>query len=204
MFRALLTSGSNNFILVSNSSCFRSSVLAFRSLPPFSSCPTPLLFSFAQTLAPSLPSRFPSRMSVFAQLISPSHGPKFSQRDSSLTPSFTINYSDRNASAYEQGIFSAIVLILRRPDATRSILALNLLQCMAQHWLECDVTAMMVIIVAPRGTKRDTVDVKGGVFSDVSGCTIRSQPYTVQVGEEITRWNWYSDSMRQWAEELAP
>jgi len=47
----------------------------------------------------------------------------------------------------------------------------------------------MVIILAPRGTERDTVDVNGGVFSDVSGCTIRIEPYTVQVGEEIARWN---------------
>jgi len=46
---------------------------------------------------------------------------------------------------------------------------------------------MMVIILAPRGTKRDTVDVNGGVFSDVSGCTIRIQPYTVQVAEASTR-----------------
>ena len=52
---------------------------------------------------------------------------------------------------------------------------------------------MMVIILAPRGTKRDTVDVNGGVFSDVSGCKIRIQTYTVQVADDITRWNWYSD-----------
>ena len=63
---------------------------------------------------------------------------------------------------------------------------------------------MMVIILAPHGTKRDTVDVNGGVFSDVIGCTIRIQPYIVQVGKEITRWNWYAGSLRQWAEELAP
>jgi hypothetical protein len=71
---------------------------------------------------------------------------------------------------------------------------------MAQYWLESDVTVMMVtIIFAPRGTKRDTVDVNGGRYSDVICRTIRIRPRFVKSIVTDT-----ADSTSRRAEELAP